>query len=96
MSPSKVETEKPSITFDFPEPTRVHSLSKTSTSAQSTPAGSAVGYNSVNQMNDMSNPSSIAQAFDQNIDTPFLAQDFFALGQDFVGNVDDWFTWTNT
>lgn len=44
----------------------------------------------------MSNSLSSTQAFDQSIDTPFLAQDFFALGQDFVGNVDDWFTWTNT
>ena len=28
-------------------------------------------------------------------DTPFLAQNFFALGQDFVGNADDWFNWTD-
>lgn len=76
----------------IPEPTRVHSLLHPAASSASTPvdnASSSIAVNS-NAMGDFTNllgPDLVA-------DSPFLAENFFALGQDFVGNADEWFNWT--
>lgn len=66
----------------LPEPTRVRSLPYPSHSAGSTPA-------SING----NNLGMASHALVESADTPFLAQNFFSIGQDFVGNADDWFNW---
>lgn len=92
---SRVEGEILS-THLLPEPTRVDSVAQVSNSAANTPVtrngqsstrGGARGTSS-QQMLDI-------PATDAFLDTPFLAQNFFALGQDFVGNANDWFNWTD-
>lgn len=75
----------------LPKPTRVNSLHHSSGSATSTPAA--------RQNGDLTTAGYIHVAGDNNfleplVDVPFLEQNFFALGQDFVGNADDWFNWT--
>lgn len=80
----------------LPEPTRVHSLPHPTFSTVTTPvAPSSFGpsmarssnHNDITYLN-----TTIPDAY---ADTPFLAQNFFALGQDFVGNANDWFNWTD-
>lgn len=80
----------------LPEPTRVDSVAQTSTSAVNTPAARngvpPVGNSSYDPSNQQIQSNATTDAF---LDTPFLAQNFFALGQDFVGNANDWFNWTD-
>ena len=83
----------------LPEPTRVHSLPHATSSAAATPyTANSVGqsipaYNNHSFHDDSAYLNGIMP--DAYADSPFLAQNFFALGQDFVGNADDWFNWTN-
>lgn len=80
----------------LPEPTRVDSLAPNAASSSNTPAawnGTAV---QTNRSYDTSiQPLQHSTTTDTLLETPFLAQNFFALGQDFVGNVNDWFNWTD-
>lgn len=75
----------------LPEPTRVNSLHQNSGSAISTPAARYGGDPLVASNSNVPGNNYLLEPL---IDTPFLAQNFFALGQDFVGNADDWFNWT--
>lgn len=79
----------------LPEPTRVDSVAQTSSSVN-TPAarnGTApAGDNAYILSNQQTQGNVTTDTF---LDTPFLAQNFFALGQDFVGNANDWFNWTD-
>lgn len=80
----------------IPEPTRVQSLPKAFGSTSSTPVQVAGVHPQFTQIQDtVGIRSNVTQSVEQIGDTPFLAQNFFALGQDFVGNADDWFTWTD-
>lgn len=92
---SRVEGEYLS-THLLPEPTRVDSVAQLSSSTVNTPTTrngvkSTRGGNHGAQYQPMQDLS----ATDTLLDTPFLAQNFFALGQDFVGNANDWFNWTD-
>lgn len=77
----------------IPEPTRVDSLQRGYMSSTSTPASTTEAQTK--------RPSYTAATatplppLDLVSDESFSAQNFFALGQDFVGSVDDWFTWTD-
>ena len=70
-------------TRPIPEPTRVHSLASHQNTAASTPTAPSIGTNG-------QTGETVTDFLDLN--SPFLAQDYFAMGQDFVGNVDDWFS----
>lgn len=78
----------------IPEPTRVHSLAHLSASNASTPIDRADAGRSltagIKGFDDFSN----GLGPDLFSESPFLAENFFTLGQDFVGNADDWFNWT--
>lgn len=73
----------------LPEPTRVNSLPHSSLSATSTPNPRTDPENATRTSNVIN-----TNFLDSFVDTPFPAQSFFALGQDFVGNADDWMNWT--
>ena len=87
---SRVEAEHLSTRL-IPEPTRVHSLARTSHSNTSTPVETR---RPSTRRSSALEEASTGMAVDLFADSPFLAQNFFALGQDFVGNADDWFNWT--
>lgn len=91
---SRVEGEMLSTQL-LPEPTRVDSVAQVSNSAVNTPtvrggSRSTRGNIGMNEQQVQDIP-----ATDALLETPFLAQNFFALGQDFVGNATDWFNWTD-
>lgn len=92
---SRMEGEMLS-THLLPEPTRVDSVAQTSASSVNTPAArngvNPTGDDRHNISNQHIQSTPTADMF---LDTPFLAQNFFALGQDFVGNANDWFNWTD-
>ena len=79
-------------THPLPEPTRVTTLHNISGSVTSTPATRPAGALPTFINDTMAGNTGLLEPL---VDSPFLAQNFFALGQDFVGNADDWFNWTD-
>lgn len=69
----------------LPDPTRVNSLPYFPFSTASTPVMVNGGH-----------PDTFGRTALDSSDAPFLAQNFFAIGQDFVGNAEDWFNWNDT
>ena len=80
----------------LPEPTRVQSLPHLAFSTATTPSALNGFVRPMADLSDQNDPAFLDTIIpDAYADTPFLAQNFFALGQDFVGNADDWFNWTD-